>query len=138
MIRDAETGATLAILADGVTEIASLTWLDANRVITGDDQGRARVWDIPGKRIVRTLTQKGAIYGIVVSTVEPRWVATFGDSTTVSVFDLESGAPRATLPGHSIGVDIAESPCSPIAWSRMAMAASGSGASHRTAVFSAQ
>ena len=107
MIRDAATGATLVTLTDGVTEIASLTWLDANRVITGDDQGRARVWDVAGKRIVRTFTQRGAIYGIVVSTAEPRWVATFGDSTTATVFDLETGALRATLPGHSIGVDIA-------------------------------
>ncbi len=104
MIRDAATGATIARLADGATEIASITWLDASRLITGDDQGRARVWDLPSKKIVRTITQKGAIYGVLAA---PRWIVTFGDSTDATVFDLETGAVRATLSGHSIGVDIA-------------------------------
>ena len=107
IIRESATGATLARLADGVTEIASITWLDATHLITGDDQGRARLWDVPGQRIVRTFTQKGAVYGVVASATEPRWIATFGDSTQATVWNLETGAVRATLSGHVIGIDIA-------------------------------
>jgi len=104
MIRDAATGATLARLADGVTEIASITWLDDQRLVTGDDQGRARVWDVAGKRIARTITQKGAIYGVLAG---PGWIVTFGDSTDATVWNLDTGSAIATLSGHSIGIDIA-------------------------------
>ncbi len=107
IIRDSATGATLVQLADGATEIASITWLDSTRLITGDDQGRARVWDVPAKRIVRTITQKGAIYGVLAGTTEPRWIATFGDSTEATVWSLDTGTVHATLSGHSIGIDLA-------------------------------
>ena len=108
MVRDAKTGATIAKLVDDpASKVASIAWLDAGRLITGDNKGLARLWILGERRVIRRFQQASDIYGVTVGGTEPRWMATFGNTPIVTVWDLETGAVRAKLGGHEIGVDVA-------------------------------
>ncbi|MBA3460961.1 MAG: protein kinase, partial [Deltaproteobacteria bacterium] len=107
MIRDAATGATLAQLGDGPSEIASLAWVDAGRLVTGDGKGIVRLWSIGERRVVRRYKQPADVYGVLVGgDVPQRWVAAYGHGEVATVWDVETGAVRATLGGHTFGSDV--------------------------------
>ncbi|MBL0213109.1 MAG: protein kinase [Myxococcales bacterium] len=108
MVREAATGKTIAALVeDPIAKVASVQWLDANQLVAGDDKGLARVWDVRAHRVVRTLRQTGDIYGMVLGTGAPRWLATFGASLAVTVWNVDTGTELAKLGGHEVGVDVA-------------------------------
>ncbi len=108
MVRDAKTGATVAQLVDDpAAKIASIAWLDAGQLITGDDKGFARMWNLGERKVVRRFQQSSDIYGVVIGGTNPRWLATFGNTLVVTVWDLDTGAVRSKLAGHEIAVDVA-------------------------------
>jgi WD40 repeat protein len=106
IIRDGATGATVARLRDGAGVASSLAWLGDDRVITGDDRGVVRIWRLADRLVERRLAHPGAIYGVVVGGGARPYVATFGDGTTVLVWDVATGEVRARLPGHRLATDI--------------------------------
>jgi WD40 repeat protein len=107
MIRETATGATLARLTDGPSQVASIAWIDGGRIVTGDDKGIVRVWNLAEHRVVRRFSYPGGIYGVILGATEPRWLAAYGAGTTAFVWDLETGAVLQKLPGHTIGSDVA-------------------------------
>src|SRR5205085_1246686 len=102
IVRDATTGATVAKLADAPGEIASIAWIDATRLASGDNKGAVRLWSVADRRVLRTLQQPSDVYGVVTG---PGWIAAFGDGPVASVWDLETGALRAKLAGHAFASD---------------------------------
>ncbi|CAN5885213.1 hypothetical protein BH11MYX3_BH11MYX3_37310 [soil metagenome] len=108
MIRDAKTGATTALLVDDpASKIASIVWLDAGQLLTGDDKGFARLWNLGERKVIRRFQQTGDIYGVLVGGTDARWLATFGNTLIVTIWNLETGMVLNKLGGHEVAVDVA-------------------------------
>ncbi len=107
-LHDAATGALLArLVPDAPSDPADALWLDDGRLVTGDAQGVARVWDVARRRVVRALRHPADIYGLAASRGPTPWLATFGHGQVVVVWDPDTGAERARLDGHVHGTDLA-------------------------------
>ena len=96
-----------ARLAGGDAPAGACAWLDDDRVVTGDDGGRVRVWRLATRQVERAHDHGAAIVGL---TAGPggAWLAVYGAGTDVTIWDPAAGAPRARLGGHRIGVWRAE------------------------------
>ncbi len=102
-------GAAPIRLFDGVepAPLQDLVWLDAERLVSGGDDGIARRWNVREARVERRYAQPDPILGI---TPDPQgqWLATFGSGTTVTLWHMdpppEADAVHARLAGHRIGI----------------------------------
>ncbi len=102
-ITDVRTGAAVASLRDTPREIAAIQWIDDDQLVDGDDTGVARLWRTSQRRVVRRFDLGKAIYALAAG---PDWLATAGDGEIVRTWNLETGALRAELGGHDLGVDV--------------------------------
>jgi eukaryotic-like serine/threonine-protein kinase len=123
-IRDASTGATIAKLVDrtappvggaadrgsavvdGPAPLGCVSWIDNDRVVTGDDKGGVRIWQVGAKRVVQKLQQPDSVFGAIVGA---GWLATYGIGAIVTVWELSTGTAIARLGGHQFAVDSATS-----------------------------
>ncbi len=106
IVRDAATAAARVRLVRRGPPAVACAWLDAQRVITGDEPGHVRVYRLGGGAPVveQRLEHGGDLYGVVagVDADGAPWAATHGHGEHAILWDLRSGAARARLDGHRL------------------------------------
>jgi WD40 repeat protein len=75
---------------------------DGTRIVTGSDDGTARVWDAQSGKELLTLSTGSSSYSVAFSP-DGRRIATGSADATARVWDAQSGRVLLTL-GHSVGV----------------------------------
>jgi WD40 repeat protein len=74
---------------------------DARFLVSGHDNGVARIWRIPDGQLVKELDgHKGALSAVVVSP-DGRQLATAGEDRVICLWNLRTGKRLAMLTGHS-------------------------------------
>jgi WD40 repeat protein len=71
------------------------------RVVTGNWDGSARVWDVATGRSLVTLAAHNGVVEAVAFSPDGTMLATAGDDTTAKLWDLEAGRRLLTLRGHT-------------------------------------
>ena len=71
------------------------------QVVTGSDNGTARIWDVRSGRVLHTLRgHKGPVTSAAFSP-DGRFVVTAGSDGTARIWDAANGAAHAVLRGHT-------------------------------------
>jgi WD40 repeat protein/DNA-binding SARP family transcriptional activator len=73
------------------------------RLVTGDDEGVAKVWQLSSGRELVTLRNRGPLKQVTMSTDGAR-VASSGDDGTARIWDAATGQELLTLFGHELMV----------------------------------
>jgi len=102
-VRDPLTGAVRRQLVAAPGGSVACAWLDDARLVSVDTDGVARLWRVATGTVERRFDHGAAPYGLVVDP-HGAWLLTFGDRALAKLWDLRTGALRASLPGHHLGV----------------------------------
>ena len=74
---------------------------DGEQVVTGGDNGTARIWAVSSGRVLHTLRgHKGPVTSVAFSP-DGRFVVTAGDDGSARIWDAANGAAHAVLRGHT-------------------------------------
>jgi WD40 repeat protein/tRNA A-37 threonylcarbamoyl transferase component Bud32 len=105
IVFDGATGAQTASYDGLEGGCWGLGWLDEDRALLGDDKA-GHIWNVKTKQIERSLPHGTWIYGFAHGgPPDHEWIATYGDGTTVTIWDAATGQKRFDLSGHAIGID---------------------------------
>lgn len=99
---DLERNRCLKTLTGHTMRIRSVVFVpNSSRIVTGSEDGTARVWDLDGETCLHTLdAHTGPIWAVAVS-ADGQWIATAGTDPFVALWDLQSGELMARLEGHT-------------------------------------
>ncbi|MFW9968053.1 MAG: WD40 repeat domain-containing protein [Candidatus Thorarchaeota archaeon] len=106
-IWDMEEGAPISALAPNSAHVNAVASSPDNRyVVTGGDDGKARIWDIDSGILLRVLDHARSIYSIAISpdgrhlVIGSKTTAGIEEKGLIWVWDFELGILLHTLEGH--------------------------------------
>jgi WD40 repeat protein len=110
-IWDATTGALVFTHRDTpspmqtVSAIEMVSWSpDSKRVVTGDANSQARIWDIPSGRLLLTYNGHRSFVTAVGWSPDGKWVTSASSDTTAQVWDPQTGQTAYTYRGHTASI----------------------------------
>ncbi len=103
-----------AVLRGHARAVWDVRWLDGGRAVSSDasdpqspSAGVAILWDVARGAVVRRFDDGASLWGAVVDPAARLLVTHGAYTTTAKVWDLATGALRATLPEHAGGIPMA-------------------------------
>ncbi|NET47798.1 MAG: hypothetical protein F6K09_03540 [Merismopedia sp. SIO2A8] len=102
---DSATGELLATLEGHDHRVASMVWHpDGQQLFSGSEDGTAKVWHWQTQSCVQTVSHKGAIAQVTLSSDGKRLAGGSAVTSTILLWDLEQNACIQTFEGHDSGV----------------------------------
>jgi WD40 repeat protein/serine/threonine protein kinase len=92
---DAAKGTLLAVLEGSGTSVSLGTRLDlaSTRIVTGGDDSKMHIWDLPTSRLVRTLDQ-GSVVNSLQASGDGHTIVSGGEDGLVRIWDATTGDSR--------------------------------------------
>jgi WD40 repeat protein len=101
VVADTDSGREIAILKQHQAPVLRVSVsADGRRAVSGAADGGLAIWDIGRRSLLRYTFQPRAVHLIAINRAATNFAAT-SPSGSVTMWDMSTGLPTATVPGHN-------------------------------------